>query len=118
MPLEVPFQTQRVESRSVSCIPWLKCKKHRHSVDGIFESPAEEAWEMRASQNPPIAQARVEDSSVTTATGNGMTASSPNLDLIRAFFRRGLRVYKSGGRENGKQYEGSHAFVKSTFTLP
>lgn len=92
MPLEIPFEPQRVESCAVCGISRLERKKDWDRIDGVFESPAKKTWEMRTSQDPSIAQPGIENARIAAAARNGMASSSPSLNLIRAFFRSSLRA--------------------------
>ena len=95
MPLKVPLESQRVESNSVRGITRLESEKNWYSIYRVFKSPAQKARQMGSSQDPSVTQSRVENSGITAAARDGMTAACPQLNLIAAFFRRSLSRERS-----------------------
>jgi hypothetical protein len=46
MPLEVPLEAERVESRAISRVRGLKSEKDGHGVDRVLESAAQNTGQM------------------------------------------------------------------------
>src|SRR5262252_6690658 len=90
MALEVPLQPQRIETNPVCGVCRLECKEYRNRIEREFETAAQKTGQVWVSKDPTIAQARVENSRVASATTDRVSASGPNLNLVSALVRRGL----------------------------
>src|ERR1700722_4524907 len=87
---EIPLEAERVESQAVGGVGGLENEKHGNSVDGVFETSAKKTGEMRAGDNPSIAEAGVEDAGVAASAADGVAAAGPELDFVTVFFGAGL----------------------------
>ena len=88
--LEVPLEAERVEAHAVGGVGRLEDQEDRNSVDRIFEASAEKAGEMRAGEDPSIAQAGVEGACVAASAADGVAAARPDLNFVAALLRTGL----------------------------
>jgi hypothetical protein len=68
--LKIPLENEWVETSAVGRVGRLKRQEDRDSINRIFEAAAQEAGKMRTGQDPSIAQAGVEDSSVAPSAGD------------------------------------------------
>lgn len=93
---EVPLQAQGIKAQSHGCVCWLKDQKYGDGIERILEAPAQESWKMRVGENPSIAEACVEGACVLCAAWDAVSAASPDLNFVAAFFGSGLRVQESG----------------------
>src|ERR1700733_178221 len=84
LPLEIPLQAQRVESRRIGRICGLKNQVNRHRVHCVFESPPQKSRPMRSRDHPSIAQSCIKGLSILGSSGNRVSAASPNLYFVAA----------------------------------
>lgn len=89
---EIPFQSQRIESRAVRLIRRLESEENRNGVESILESPAQKSGKVRSGKNPSIAQSGVEDTRVAPASSDRVTSARPDLDFVPTFFGSFLRT--------------------------
>jgi len=87
---EIPLEAERVESHAVGGVGGLEDEKHGNGIDGVFETSAKEAGEMRGGDDPSVAEAGVEDAGVAASAAHGMAAAGPELDFVAVFFGAGL----------------------------
>ena len=90
MAFEIPFEPEWIEAHAIGGVGRLEDKKHRNGVDRVFKSSAKKSGQMRAGQNPSIAQAGIEDAGIAASAADGVPAARPDLDFVAAFFRSGL----------------------------
>src|ERR1700730_7800747 len=83
---EVPLQSQRVKSRSVSGVVALEDHENRNRVQSVFESSVEKSRTMRPGQDPAITQANIPDIDIRCPSGNGVPAARPYLDFMTTIF--------------------------------
>jgi hypothetical protein len=81
---EVPLEAERIEPHTVGSVGRLENEEDGDGVDRILEAPAEKSRQMRAGQDPPVAQAGIEDAGVTSSAANRVAASGPDLDFVAA----------------------------------
>jgi hypothetical protein len=99
---EIPLQAERVETHAVGSVGGLEDEKHGNRVDGVLEASAQKAGEMRAGDDPPVAQAGVENAGTPTSAADGVATARPDLDFVAVFLRALLRQRKSRNRADGK----------------
>jgi len=87
---EIPLEAERVESQAVGSIGGLEDEKHGNGIHGVFETSAKKAGEMRAGDDPSVAQAGVEDAGVAASAADGVAAAGPELHFMPVFLGAGL----------------------------
>ena len=87
---EIPLEAERVESQAVGGVGGLEDEEHGNGVHGVFETSAKKAGEMRASDDPSVAQAGIEDAGVAASAADGVAAAGPELHFVAVFLRSGL----------------------------
>jgi hypothetical protein len=92
--LEIPLQSQRIEADAVSRVCRLEGEKYGNSVDRVLKTAAQKSGKMWVSEDPSVAQARVEHSGMAAPAAHGMSAARPDLDFVAAFLGSSLTCHK------------------------
>jgi hypothetical protein len=87
---KVPLEAQWIEAHAVRGIGRLEYEEDGNRIDGILKPSAEKAGQVRAGQDPSVAQASVEDAGATSSSADGMAATRPDLDFVAALLWAGL----------------------------
>ena len=87
---EVPLEAQGIEAHAVGSVGWLEDKEQGNRIDRIFKPSAEKAGQVRAGQDPSVAQAAIEDAGAGSSATDGMAAGCPDLDFVAALLRASL----------------------------
>ncbi len=90
MAFEVPLEAERVEAYAIGGVRGLEHREDGDCVDRIFESSAKKAGQVRAGEDPSVAQAGVEGAGVASSAAYGVAAARPDLDFVAALLRTGL----------------------------
>src|SRR5581483_4750244 len=86
MAFEIPLKAQGIEAQAEGGIGGLKDQEDRHGVECVLEASTQKTGKMRIGENPAIAEPGIEGSGVLRASGDGVSATGPDLNLVAAFF--------------------------------
>ena len=87
MTFEVPLEPERIKAYAIGGVSGLEDEEDRDPVHRILKPSAEKTGQVRAGQDPSIAQARVEDAGAASSAADGVAACRPDLDFVAALFR-------------------------------
>src|SRR5438105_6313225 len=86
MAFEVPLKAQGIEAQAERGVRGLKDQENRHGGERVLKASTEKTGKMGIGENPAIAEPGIEGSSMLRASGDGVSATGPDLNLVAAFF--------------------------------
>lgn len=101
---KIPLQSQRIYSRAIRCIGFLKHHEYWHSVNGILEAPAKKHRAVFIRENPAITHSDIPQRGIRCPAICAVTAAGPCLHLASAFLRTILSadICRSEKKEQGE----------------
>jgi hypothetical protein len=94
--IEIPYQGERIYRGAIRGVRRLKNHEDRNRVDGVLESPAEEARAMRLRDDPAISKARGPHAGVLRDSIRPVPSRRPKLYFIPIRLRPVLRAHRRG----------------------
>src|SRR6267154_1446596 len=97
--VERPFESERVNANAVSGVRLLNDQEDWDGVDRVFKTAAEKTRAVRSGKDQAVTKANVPDSIARLTATKSVTAAGPDLQLVAASDRAGLRARSWGNQE-------------------
>ena len=84
--LKIPLKGERIESHPERRVRRLKGEKYRDGIHRVLEPTAQKPGEVRAGENPSVAQSSIERPDIGASAADRVSAAGPDLNFVATLF--------------------------------
>src|SRR5882672_10080187 len=98
-----PFECERIQSRAIGRVRFLKNPEHRYSIYRILEPAAKKSGPVRRGKDQSITKTDIPDAVARLAAVDAVAPAGPDLPFVAAFDGAGLRADRRRAEERGNE---------------